>query len=117
MIFVVRAISESGYLCQRLVRGAHHRLGGDVEFLVDVSDLAGGAEVVHADETALKANVTLPPKFVRRFHRDGRGTVSVYDTGHHRIFGVARAQSGDRTLSFTSQDGLVRVADLPRGAV
>ena len=53
MIFVVRAISESGYLRQRLVRGAHHRLGGDVELLVDVSDLAGGAEVVHADEAAL----------------------------------------------------------------
>ena len=52
MIFVVRAISESGNLRQRLVRGAHHRLGGDVELLVDVSDLAGGAEVVHADEFA-----------------------------------------------------------------
>jgi hypothetical protein len=34
------------------MRGAHHHLG-----------------------------VTLPPKFDRRFHRDGRGTVSVYDTG------------------------------------
>ena len=47
---------------------------------------------------------------------DDGGSVSVYDTGHHRIFGVAQAQSGDRTLSFTSQDGLVRVADLPRVA-
>jgi hypothetical protein len=47
---------------------------------------------------------------------DDGGTVSVYDTAHHRIFGVAQAQSGDRTLSFTSQDGLVRVADLPRVA-
>jgi hypothetical protein len=52
----------------------------------------------------------------RRLVIDDRGTVSLYDTGHHRIFGVA-AQSGDRTLSFTSQDGLVRVADLPRVAV
>ena len=119
MIFVARAMSESGNLRQRLVRGAHHRLGGDVGLLLAVSDLAGVAEVVHADEAALKANVTLPPKFDRRFHRDGGGTVSVsvYDTGHHRIFGVAQAQSGDRTLSFTSQDGLVRVADLPRVAV
>ena len=48
---------------------------------------------------------------------DDRGAISVYDTGHHRIFGVAQAQSSDRTLSFTSQDGLVRVADLPRVAV
>jgi hypothetical protein len=46
-----------------------------------------------------------------------RGTVSVYDTGQHRIFGVAQAQSGNRTLSFTSQDGLVRVSDLSRVAV
>jgi hypothetical protein len=53
----------------------------------------------------------------RRLVIDDGGTLSVYDTGHHRIFGVAQAQSGDRTLSFTSQDGLVRVADLPRVAV
>ena len=116
MIFVVRAISESGNLRQRLVRGAHHRLGGDVELLVDVSDLAGGAEVVHADEAAFEADIALPAEFDRRFDRDGRGTISVYDTGHHQ-FGVAQAQSGDRTLSFTSQDGLVGVADLPRIAV
>jgi hypothetical protein len=53
----------------------------------------------------------------RRLVIDDRGTVSVYDTGHRQIFGVAQAQSGDRTLSFTSQDGLVRVANLPRVAV
>ena len=50
----------------------------------------------------------------RRLVIDDRGTVSVYDTGSHRIFGVARAQSADRTLTFTSQDGLVRIADLPK---
>jgi hypothetical protein len=33
---------------------------------------------------------------------DDQGTVSVYDTGSHRIFGVAQAQSADRTLTFTS---------------
>ena len=38
--------------------------------------------------------------------------IDVYDTGSHRIFGVAQAQSTDQTLAFTSQDGLVRVADL-----
>jgi hypothetical protein len=48
---------------------------------------------------------------------DDRGAVSVYDTGNHRIFGVAQAQSSDRTLSFTSQDGLVRIADLAMVAV
>ena len=40
--------------------------------------------------------------------------VEIYDTGHHQIFGVAQAQGADQTLSFTSQDGLVRVKDLPR---
>src|SRR3984957_19839638 len=50
----------------------------------------------------------------RRLVIDDQGTVSVYDTGSHQIFGVAQAQSADRTLTFTSQDGLVRIADLPR---
>jgi hypothetical protein len=50
----------------------------------------------------------------RRLVIDDRGAISVYDTGDHRIFGVAQAQSSDRTLSFTSQDGLVRVADLKK---
>jgi hypothetical protein len=43
-----------------------------------------------------------------------QGATTVYDTGSHRIFGVAQAQSSDQTPSFTSQDGLVRVADLPK---
>ena len=50
----------------------------------------------------------------RRLAIDDRGTVSVYDTGSHRIFGVAQAQSADRTLTFTGQDGLVRIADLSK---
>jgi hypothetical protein len=52
----------------------------------------------------------------RRLVIDDRGTIAVYDTGPHRIYGVAQAQSSDQTLSFTSQDGLVRVADLPKVA-
>jgi hypothetical protein len=42
--------------------------------------------------------------------------IEIYDTGNHRIFGVAQAQSADQTLTFTSQDGLVRVRDLPKVA-
>jgi hypothetical protein len=49
----------------------------------------------------------------RRLVIDDRGEITVYA---HRIFGVAQAQSSDRTLSFTSQDGLVRDADLPKVA-
>ena len=44
---------------------------------------------------------------------DGRH-VEIYNTGNHQIFGVAQAQSADQTLTFTSQDGLVRVKDLPK---
>jgi hypothetical protein len=53
----------------------------------------------------------------RRLVIDDHGAFSVYDTGSHRIFGIAQAQSTDRTLTFTSQDGLVRIADLPRVSV
>jgi hypothetical protein len=42
------------------------------------------------------------------------GRIDIYDTGDHRIFGVAQAQSADQTLTFTSRDGLVRVKDLPK---
>jgi hypothetical protein len=42
------------------------------------------------------------------------GHVEIYDTGNHQIFGVAQAQSADQTLTFTSQDGLVRVKDSPK---
>jgi hypothetical protein len=45
---------------------------------------------------------------------DDRGSISTYDTGDHQIFGVAQAQSSDRTISFTSQNGLVKVADLTK---
>jgi hypothetical protein len=45
--------------------------------------------------------------------KDG-GHIEIYDTGSHQIFGVAQAQSKDQTLTFTSQDGLVRVSDLPK---
>lgn len=45
---------------------------------------------------------------------DDQGAITVYDTGSHRIFGVAQAQSADRTLTFTSQHGLVSVANLQK---
>jgi hypothetical protein len=50
----------------------------------------------------------------RRLAINDQGTITVYDTGKHRIFGVAQVQSSDQTLSFTSQDGLVRVNDLQK---
>jgi hypothetical protein len=37
-------MSASGNLRQRFVRSAYYRLGVDVEFLVGIGDLAGGAK-------------------------------------------------------------------------
>jgi len=42
------------------------------------------------------------------------GQVRVYDTGNHNLYGFSQQQGGDQSLTFTSQFGLVRVADLPQ---
>ena len=39
---------------------------------------------------------------------------AVYDTGDHLISGVSQQQSGDRSLTFTSQHGPVRIDELRR---
>ena len=36
----------------------------------------------------------------------------MYDTGEHRISGFSQQQGSDQSLTFTSQYGIVRVADL-----
>jgi len=41
------------------------------------------------------------------------GDLRIYDTGDHAIGGVSQQQGGDQSLTFTSQHGVVRVADLP----
>lgn len=46
----------------------------------------------------------------------GGGEVRVFDTQDHQISGFSQQQSGDASLTFTSQHGVVRVADLPRVA-
>jgi hypothetical protein len=51
------------------------------------------------------------PETRRLAIQDGQ-QVAVYDSGDHRIFGVAQAQSLDQTLTFTSQTGLVLVGEL-----
>jgi len=50
----------------------------------------------------------------RRLAIDIDGNVAVYDTGDHQIGGFSQQQGGDQSITFTSQFGLVRVADLPR---
>ena len=49
----------------------------------------------------------------RRLVIDLAGHQTIYDTGDHHIGGFSQQQSGDQSLTFNSQYGLVRVADLP----
>lgn len=49
----------------------------------------------------------------RRLAVEARGRVTVYDAGDHRIGGVSQQQSGDQSLSFTSQHGTVLAETLP----
>lgn len=49
----------------------------------------------------------------RRLAIERSGQVTVYDTGDHQIGGFSQQQGGDQSISFTSQYGLIRVADLP----
>lgn len=48
----------------------------------------------------------------RRLAIEQRGTITVYDTGDHRIGGVSQQQSGDQTLRFSSQSGPINLSDL-----
>jgi hypothetical protein len=49
----------------------------------------------------------------RRLAIEERGRVRVYDAGDHRLSGFSQQQGGNQSLTFMSQFGLVRVADLP----
>jgi hypothetical protein len=48
----------------------------------------------------------------RRLAIDVNGQITIYDTRDHQIGGFSQQQSGDQSLTFTSQHGLVRVSDL-----
>lgn len=49
----------------------------------------------------------------RRVVVEQAGSVTVYDSGDHRIHGVSQSQSSTQELRFASQNGTVRAADLP----
>lgn len=49
----------------------------------------------------------------RRLAIDVNGLITVYDIGDHQIGGFSQQQGGDQSMTFTSQYGVVRVADLP----
>ncbi len=50
----------------------------------------------------------------RRLIIERDGTVSMFDTGDHRISGVAQQQAQRTSLTFTSQHGAVDLSDLHR---
>ena len=49
----------------------------------------------------------------RRLAVDVNGQITLFDLGDHQISGFSQQQSGDQSVSFISQHGLVRLADLP----
>jgi hypothetical protein len=50
----------------------------------------------------------------RRLLIDENGKVTTYDSGDHRIGGVSQQDGDHRTLTFTSQNGPVKLDDLKR---
>ena len=49
----------------------------------------------------------------RRVVVEQAGSLTVYDSGEHRIHGVSQSQSSSQELRFTSQNGTVRATELP----
>jgi hypothetical protein len=49
----------------------------------------------------------------RRLAIEVNGQVTIYDTLNHQISGVSQQQSGDASVTFTSQFGLVSLSSLP----
>jgi len=83
--------------------------------------VAGGGSAAWPDELGFPSSTgaqnsmrygIFPEK--RRLAVDVGGRMEVYDTGDHQISGVSQQQSGDQSLTFISQYGVVRVADLPK---
>jgi hypothetical protein len=71
-------------------------------------------ELGHAGSTGAQNNLRYACfPATRRLAIDINGQITMYDTGDHQIGGFSQQQSGDQSLTFTSQFGTVRVADLP----
>ncbi|HYN38727.1 MAG TPA: hypothetical protein VES39_05705, partial [Rhodospirillales bacterium] len=91
---------------------------GELSLFVPSSGRGGGgwwpAELGHPSSTGQQNEIRYAVfPGARRLALDIGGRLSVYDTLDHHIGGVSQQQSGDASLSFTSQYGLVRLADLP----
>ncbi|WP_375411274.1 hypothetical protein [uncultured Bradyrhizobium sp.] len=107
----------ASYVCNAGIRQDNHdRHGDDVSYRSGARNDEwwpaglGTPNSVGAQNTLRYA---LFPQTKRLAIQDGQ-RVTLYDTGDHRIFGVAQAQSHDQTLTFTSQSGLVRLNELQK---
>jgi hypothetical protein len=91
--------------------------GGGVSLFVSGGSMSsGGWPQELGQPSSVGSQNNLRYAFFPASHRlaiDIAGQMTVYDTGDHQIGGFSQQQSGDQSLTFTSQYGLVRVADLP----
>jgi len=98
-------------------QGGQFQSGGGVSLFVPGSAQSGNwwPEVLGSPASVGAQNNLRYAYFpsTQRLAIDINGRVTVYDTGDNRIGGFSQQQSGDQSLTFTSQYGLVRVADLP----
>lgn len=90
---------------------------GDTVSLFVAGGLGGNwwpANLGHAASTGAQNQMRYAwfPDTARLAIDTGNGGVRVYDTADHQIGGFSQQQSGDQSLSFTSQYGLVKLADL-----
>jgi hypothetical protein len=96
--------------------GAHSQGGGGVSLFLSGAGSGQGwpAELGVPSSTGAQNDLAYAffPATRRLAIRQG-GETRVYDTGDHQIGGFSQQQGGDQSLTFTSQFGIVRVADLP----
>lgn len=92
--------------------------GGGVSLFVDEPGRSGGSwwpnDLGYPSSTGQQNDIRYAVfPGTRRLAIEIGGALTVYDTLDHSIGGVSQQQGGDASLTFTSQYGLVRVADLP----
>jgi hypothetical protein len=93
--------------------------GGDVSLFVPQQSFQAGAwwpsDLGNPSATGAQNSIRyayFPQE--RRLAIDAGGSIAIYDTLDHYIQGFGQQQSGDASITFSSQYGLVRVNDLPR---
>ena len=92
--------------------------GGEVSLFVPITGRSPGgwwpADLGQPSSTGQQNDIRYAVfPAARRLAIDIAGRLSVYDTLDHQIGGISQQQSGDASLSFTSQHGLVRLSELP----